>query len=115
MGFHLKAVGEGDRLGGGLSRCYHDGQNMDSDTRGVEQARLLVQSICGSPAQFRDVKELRVRCVYPENMCQRVLTREAQKSQHMVLASMAVALQSLQVCISHMYPFCMKQSLGLER
>lgn len=77
------------------------GANRDTDTMGVEQAKLLMKLICGSSTDFRELKELRVRARFPDNNQRRILTQEAQSSQHMALASMAAAFQSLQVCISH--------------
>ena len=70
------------------------------DTRETGQARVLMQCIYGFPTAFRDVKELRV-C--RKNLSwDNALTEQAQTPQHMALASMAVAFQSLEVC-THMY------------
>ena len=80
------------------------GANRDTDTMGVEQAKLLMKLICGPSTDFRELKELRVRARFPDNNQRRILTQEAQCSQHMALASMAAAFQSLQVCIPHSQP-----------
>ena len=83
--------------------AFSDGSYRDADTVGIEQARLLLQHIGGSPTAFREVEELRVGGRNPvDNQHQsRDLTKEALVTRSMALASMAVAFQSLQARIAH--------------
>ncbi len=83
--------------------AYANGTYRDTDTMGIEQARLLLQCISGSPKAFREVEELRVRGRNPANNQDqsRELTKEALTTRSMALASMAVAFQSLQARTAH--------------
>ena len=84
----------------GIEVDFHtvcSGPPVEGDTRGIDQARLLTQCICGSPTAFRDVKELRI-CRINRSLAF-LLRKQVQVPQHMALASMAIAFQNLQVHI----------------
>ena len=91
-----------------------DGTHRDTETKGIQQARLLLQHVCSSGIDLRDLEELHVLGKYPCCYLTRVLTTEAQHSQHMALASMAAAFQNLQVCIApHIDAVCEPVSVFL--